>query len=122
MIYTNNSIIPIADIGRTDRYNPVKFNDAVQCITDRKPCCRSDVYRGMWLSPSGAEVPSSTNKGTGLIYRSRDDNGAVKLNRVGDGLIPNGLYCCIVPDATDTNKTLCVNLSKRYTTFVIIIG
>ena len=36
----------------------------------------------------------------------------MSLNRPSDVMSPTGLFCCEVPDATDTDQTLCVNIGE----------
>ena len=44
-----------------------------------------------------------------VFYSNREDNGEVYLNRLsGVTISPTGQFCCEVPDATNTNQTLCV--------------
>ena len=44
------------------------------------------------------------------FYRSRGANGEVSLNQPSGVESPTGRFCCEVPDATNTNQTLCVNI------------
>ena len=52
--YTNNSIIVITEIGQTDTYQ----NNALQCITNREPCCGIPNPVGEWYLPNGTRVPT----------------------------------------------------------------
>ena len=86
------------------------MNDALRCITDRKPCCRNENNRaGEWFFPNGTMVPVS-----GPFYRNRGPgDGTVNLNRVNTNVMsPTGLFCCVVPDATGINQTVCANISE----------
>ena len=38
--------------------------------------------------------------------------GNVYLFRVNDNMFQAGRTCCEIPDATDTNQTLCVNICE----------
>ena len=49
---------------------------------------------------------------TTVFYRNRGDNGEVSLNRPSGVESPTGQFCCEVPDAINTNQTLCVNIGK----------
>ena len=101
----NNSNIYIRSIGQSSD-NP---NGALQCITDRIPCCFSQSPRhGEWYLPNGELVQGATS--TTAFYRNRRDNGEVSLNRPSNVMSPSGRFCCEVADATDTNQTLCVNI------------
>lgn len=53
--YANNSVISITEIGETDP--DLNQNDGLQCITDRRPCCRFRYRVGEWFFPNGTEVP-----------------------------------------------------------------
>ena len=100
----NNSNINIRNIGQTSN-NP---NDALQCVTDNLRCCRQNPRLGEWYLPSGALVQGTAS--ITAFYRSRGDNGEVSLNRPSSVESPTGLFCCEVPDATNINQTLCVNI------------
>ena len=110
----NNSNINIRNIGQTSD-NP---NGALQCITDKTRCCLSQNPRlGEWYLPNGVLVQETTS--TSAFYRTREDNGEVSLNRPNGVLSPNGLFCCEVPDATNTNQTLCVNSGMLHINFYV---
>ena len=97
-----NRILNFTEIGEIP-------DSALQCITDRNPCCRNQpATLGEWYLPNGALVQGSTS--TTQFYRSRGDNGEVFLNRPSDTMSPAGRFCCEVPDATDNNQTVCVNI------------
>ena len=101
---TNNSNINTRDIGN----NP---SGALQCITDNLQCCTGSVQRGEWYQPNGALVQGTTS--TTAFYRTRGANGEVFLNRPRDVESPTGRFCCEVPDITNTNQILCVNIGKH---------
>ena len=105
-IYPNNSDIIITEIGET-----YPSNEALQCVTDWMFCCR--YYRaGAWYYPSGGGMVLKSDSAT-AFYRSRGDDGTVNLNRVSsDVMMPTGRFCCVVPDATSTNVTLCANIGQ----------
>ena len=112
----NNSQVNIRNIGQSYD-NPTS---ALQCITDRTPCCLSQNPRhGEWYQPSGALVQGTTSNTT--FYRNRGDNGEVFLNRPSDVMSPTGQFCCEVPDATDTNQTLCVSIGEISLYFVLSV-
>ena len=103
----NNSQVNIRNIGQ--------FSDspsgALQCITDRIPCCMSqNPSLGEWYQPNGELVRGTTS--TTAFYRTRRDNGEVFLSRPSGVESPTGLFCCEVSDATDSNQTLCVNIGE----------
>ena len=103
----NNSDINIRIIGQSSD-NP---NGALQCVTDRSPCCATPPNRrGEWYLPNGTLIQVTAS--TTAFYRNRGDNGEVYLNLPSDVMSPTGLFCCEVPDATDTDQTLCVNIGE----------
>ena len=87
-------------------------NNALQCITDKNPCCFSqNPQHGEWYLPSGMLVQGTTSDTA--FFRSRGDNGEVYLNRPNNAsLSQTGRFCCEVPDATDSNQTLCVIIGR----------
>ena len=102
MFLANNSAVFIFDIGDAS-------NNRLQCITDKKPCCSAMATRvGEWYFPgNGGMVPPIGSNPT-TFYRSGGDDGTVNLNRVSnDVMMPTGQYCCVVPDATNINRTAC---------------
>ena len=105
---TNNSNINIRNIGQSSD-NP---NGALQCITDNRRCCIGNPRLGEWYQPNGALVQGTTS--TTAFYRTRGDNGDVSLKRPSDVKSPTGQFCCEVPDATNTNQTLCVNIGMLH--------
>ena len=76
------------------------------------PCCKFGSHQGKWVFPDGGEVPRQSSGTT--FYRNRGFNdGTVNLNRVNyDVMMPTGRFCCVVPDATNTDVTVCVNIGK----------
>ena len=45
------------------------------------------------------------------FYRNRGfDDGTVNLNRNSGVMMPTGLFCCEVPDATDIVQTVCAEI------------
>ena len=116
-VYPNNSVISITEIGETDIEStspPQNSNNGLQCITDRMPCCRfGDAQAGEWFFPDGTVVPMSGPP----FYRNRGhDDGTVNLNRANTNvMMPTGLFCCVVPDATGANQTLCADISELVT-------
>ena len=107
MFIANDSNILIRNMPQSSS-NP---NGALQCITDRIPCCLSpDTRLGEWYLPNGEPVQESIS--TTAFYRNRGDNGEVSLNRPSDVMSPTGQFCCKIPDATDANQTLCVDIGE----------
>ena len=112
-VYANNSVISITEIGETDTpATPAHdSNNGLQCISDRMPCCRfGGGHVGEWFFPDGTMVPGNGP----TFYRNRGgDDGTVNLNRANTNVVsPTGLFCCVVPDATGIDQTVCVSLGK----------
>ena len=121
--YTNNSVIPITEIEHTLTSNGMTdttSNNGLQCITNRRPCCQTKTNRhGEWIFPNGTMVP--IQDGATSFFRNRGDDGTVNLNRLNsDVMMPTGRFCCVVPDATSVNQTVCANISKLTTTEISI--
>ena len=105
--YRNGSIILIGEIGEGD-------DGALLCVTDLVQCCRGDDTGvggalGEWLYPNGSLV--RVNGSNDDFYRTRGP-GSVRLNRRNNAMFPTGQFCCMVPDATSSNKITCINISK----------
>jgi hypothetical protein len=104
VIYANNSVIPITEIGETN----TTPNTGLQCITDRRPCCNN--RQGEWLFPDGNAVPPPAYNPS-LFYRNRGDDGTVNLNRVNASvMMPTGQFCCVVLGAANAEQTICVDI------------
>ena len=104
MLYPNNSIVNIEDIGA--RAN------ALHCITDRMQCCRmSDGGEdGEWYQPGQASsVVGFGGTSRANFSRSRGPS-AVLLNRRNGATSPAGLYRCEVPDSQDISHQLFIAL------------
>lgn len=107
-VYANNSIIQIAKL--VDMGLDIAHNQGLQCITDRKPCCRNT---GEWLFPNGTLVP--TEDSARSFYKSSGDNGNVSLNLLRtNSVLPllTGMFCCILPDANSIVDAVCVEISE----------
>ena len=107
VVYPNNSVILITEIGKTSD-TP---NNGLQCITDRSPCCTSP-RAGEWFFPDdGGMVPIEGMATT--FYRNRGNDGEVNLNRLNnDVMMPTGTFCCVVRDTNDANQRVCANIGK----------
>lgn len=115
VVYGNNSVISINDIGETDNNSPQPmYNNALQCISDRTPCCRFDTMLGEWYFPNMSLVPGHLLRGAGGYYRNRGRNdGTVNLNRASTDIIsPTGRFCCRIPNTTNATVTLCAIVGK----------
>ena len=108
---TNGSIILITDIGTSSPQQLV-------CTSDRMPCCQDPPQYGEWYFPDGSQVKHITEGSPTTFHRNRDNNGNVNLYRVNsDVMSPIGSFCCEIEDATVTNQTLCINISKYLNAF-----
>ena len=107
--YTNNSVIYITDIDRTNILHQVSdtaSNNGLQCVTGRRPCCGITGRSGEWFFPDGEMVPVEGHATT--FYRNRGDDGTVNLNRHNsDVIMPTGRFCCVLFDASSTEVTQC---------------
>ena len=108
VVYASNSAIQITEIGETNTMS----NTGLQCITDRRPCCSTLPNRlGEWFFPNGNTVP--TQGGATSFYRNRGDDGTVNLNRLNTNIMmPTGLFCCEVPDASGRSQRVCANIGR----------
>ena len=110
VVYPNNSVIPITDIG--ENVTGTLLNEALQCITDKITCCKQPnrLREGEWFFPRNRGIVPPYYLST-TFYRNRGSDGTVNLNRAGKSVLePIGRFCCEVPDATSTNVTLCVKI------------
>ena len=107
-ITTNEGTLPYLDTNEHE-------NNGLQCITDKPDCCRVGRI-GEWYFPDRTRVPIlgyASNRAT-TFFRNRGDNdNSVNLNRVSsDVMSPTGQFCCMVPDSTNTDQTVCANISE----------
>ena len=101
-----NSNVNIRNIGLSSD-NP---NGALQCITDRNPCCKGNPRLGEWYLPDGGIVQE--RQSTTEFYRNRGTSGEVFLNRPSVTMSPTGQFCCEVADYSGNNQTVCVNIGE----------
>ena len=105
----NNSNIDVRHIGKSSD-DP---NGALQCVTDIILCCMSQNHTlGEWYQPNGTLVQETTS--TMSFYTTRGYDGNVSLNRYSGVESPTGLFCCEVPDSTNTSQILCVNIGMPH--------
>jgi hypothetical protein len=104
----NSSYIDIDDIGEGD-------NGALVCVTDLTQCCSvgvdtvGDAVLGRWFYPNGTDVPVD---GYGYAFYSSRGQSSVRINRRNNIRSPSGLYCCEVPDASNTQQRVCANIGE----------
>ena len=108
-ILPSNRVICVTDIGTSEL-----SHQYLVCTSDRMPCCRDPPQYGEWKFPNGSQVIHiDDHKEAVAFHRNRDNIGHVNLYRVSSDITsPTGRFCCEIPDATDTNHTLCVDISK----------
>ena len=99
---TNNSVVNITDIedGRSG-------GSPLTCTTTFRSCCK-DVQQGEWYYPDGTVVPDS--KANKDFYRSRSNNGEVRLNRRNNAMSPTGIFHCELPVSDNVIQTLYVGV------------
>ena len=101
MLYPNNSVVSLTDIG--EGYN------ALHCLTDFTTCCRANDTgtegMGKWILSNGSALLGSS---TGF-YRRRGPS-AVLLNRRTGTVDPTGLFTCQVLDGSRIERTLYIGV------------
>ena len=98
--YQNNSLVLLEDIG--------EGHDALFCIANLTACCQppySLSVKGNWYFPNGTQVPSTASQWG--FYRDRGQM-VVLLHRRRGG--ENGMYHCVVPDATNVTQTIYIGV------------
>ena len=106
-VVANSSQTAITDIGEGDRDGLLCFTDLAQCCGDAETV--DGVARGDWTFPNGSLVSSVVN-GSG-VYVDRGP-GVVRLNILGSGGSPPGLFCCVIPDASLIMQTICTDIGE----------
>ena len=111
---TNNSYVDIDDIGE---------GAALLCVTDLTQCCRGidtpgeGGALGEWFYPNGTDVEI---KDSGDDFCRNRGPSVVLLNHRNNAPFPTGLYCCEVPDASNTQQRVCANVGGYVHLFVIV--
>ena len=95
VVYPNNSIFNISDIGQD--------GSSLLCVTNKTACCGNPNRFGEWFFPNGSMVPSAGSNWD--FFRGRGDK-LVRLSRRNDAMSPTGIYQCKVPDASGDMQTL----------------
>ena len=105
MLYPNNSVVSLTDIG--EGYN------ALHCLTNLTTCCRGadGDSAGEWFLPGKTSpvVDISSVDNMENFTRSRGPS-AVLLNRRSSAVGPTGLYTCQVPDGSGMVRTLYIGV------------
>ena len=104
MLYPNNSVVNLTDIG--EDYN------ALHCLTNLTTCCRGkdNGSPGEWFLPGQTSPVVGVNKvnGTTNFTRSRGPSAVLLNHRTSTG--PPGLYTCQVPDGSGMERTLYIGV------------
>ena len=95
MLYPNNSVVSLTDIG--EGYN------ALHCLTNLITCCETQMEQ--WILPNGS-VPH----GDGTDFYTCRGLSAVLLNRRNSSMGQSGLYTCQIPDEYGS-KTLYIGVN-----------
>ena len=84
----------IGDIGES--------SSALYCLTDRELCCSqaAGAPRGLWRGPEG-NVDTNPNGGINAIRGF----SSIRLNRKSSTVRPTGVYTCLIPSSSDTDRT-----------------
>ena len=87
-------------------------DNALLCVTDQPACCRPPYTDplgsrtiGNWFLPNGTRVPSSGSQWD--FHRTR--GGMVLLLHRRRGGV-EGIYSCVVPDATNVTQTIYIGV------------
>ena len=105
VLYSNNSIVNITDIGNG--------TNALYCFTNGSDCCRESDRgtNGKWFFPDGRQVDENGRVSTLDFNRNRGPS-AVLLNRRNNAMGPTGFYRCEVLDARNVVQSIYVGLYK----------
>ena len=104
VLYPNNSIVNIANVGINE--------NGLYCVTNKQQCCRSSDggASGEWYLPGQASaIPGS---GAQLIdnFKKKRGPSTVLLNRRNNAMSPIGLYRCEVVDVTNVLQSVYIGL------------
>ncbi len=114
MAYSNNSVIPLHDIGEGTAYLTRGKTAALFCVTNLVSCCRGadGVSAGEWYLP-GESVPvvndNDPASGSSDFTRERGPS-AILLHRMKNGVGPTGVYNCNVPDENELVQHLYIGV------------
>ncbi len=113
IVYSNNSVIPLQDIGEGTAYLTRGRNAALLCITNLVSCCREadDGSAGNWYLPgeSVSVVNINSASPSADFIRGRGPS-AVLLHRMNSGVGPTGVYTCEVPDENHVVQQLYIGV------------
>ncbi len=102
MVYSNNSVVPLQDIGEGTAYLTRGRTAALFCITNLVSCCRGveGGSAGEWYLPGESAPVAGINSASPSADFTRSRNpSAVLLHRMNRGVVgPTGVYTCEIPD------------------------
>ena len=99
VIYANNSIVNITDIGTGSA--------ALLCTTTNTHCCSSRNRETWWFFPNGSRVQ---NNGGLPYYRTRNTNPQSVLLHCNPQGTTTGLFHCDILDASEAVQSLYVGI------------
>ena len=101
----NNSYVNINDIG--------EYEDALLCHSDKPGCCSGPPNRaGEWYYPNGTRV-ETMGRSDDEFYRDRGTQ-VVRLNHRPGSFTERGLFRCEVPDASNINQRIYMNIGNTF--------
>ena len=99
-VIVNNSEIFITAIGEGD-------DKALLCFTDlHQRCDDTSGHAGDWYFPNKSAVDNESSHSD--MYRSRGSS-VVRLHRRNSTIVPTGMFCCVVPDASGISARICLS-------------
>ncbi len=125
-MYSNNSVVPLQDIGEGTAYLTRGRTAALFCVTNLVSCCRGadGISAGEWYLP-GESVPvvnvNDPASGSSDFTRERDPS-AVLLHRMNSGVGPTGVYTCEVPNVNGVIQTLYIGVGLSKYVYIIAMG
>ena len=116
-LYANNSAIELREV-----YESPTDGHSLMCVTSKRPCCVTPYRVGQWIYPNESIISNDVSGNS--FYRTRRDDGTVRLHRRGVASLAAamGRYCCEVPSDNDINQRLCVHFgkSRNYNSIVTV--
>jgi hypothetical protein len=99
-LLSNNSAVIFDDIG--------EGNSALYCVTNGTIHCGANAggEDHSWKFPNGTPVGEDA---TTDVYFTRGFSSLI-LNRKSSAVGPTGVYTCVIPDASNTSRTLYVTV------------
>ena len=110
ILYPNNSVIDLEDIG--------EGGAGLHCYTEVATCCRgmdnpNGNSSGVWLFPNGEVVGSRSSSRLDVFSRTRDRRSVI-LHRGPEATGPTGIFTCEVPDSSGATQKLYYGIYSRF--------